>query len=148
VDTALRSSVPGVLAVGNLVHPVLTADLAAADASVAAPVVVAMVRGAEPERARSVPRQVRVRVGPPLAWVHPAAVPLDRVRPPRDRFVLWAGEPYGRPVVEVRQGGTVLWTGRARLPVVPGRPTSIPGRWVDRVEIPGPDVVVTAHRRG
>ena len=31
VDTALRASVPGVFAVGNLVHPVETADVAALD---------------------------------------------------------------------------------------------------------------------
>jgi thioredoxin reductase len=141
VDTRLRSTVPGVVAVGNLVHPVLTADLAAADAAVAARAVRAWVRDGV---VRQLP-SVGVAVGEPLRWVFPGRVSADLAAPPRDRFVVAAAEPRGRAVLEVRQGDRLLWAGRARSPVQPGRPVSIPGRWVAAVEVPGPEVVVTVH---
>jgi thioredoxin reductase len=140
VDTALRTGVEGLVCAGNLVHPVLVADLAAADGEVAADRALAALRGGG-----AVPGSVGFALGEGLAWVAPGRVPADLAVPPRGSFVLWAREPLGRPQLEVRQGGRLLWRGRARLPLSPGRPYDLPARWVPGVRVPGPPLSVTAH---
>ncbi len=140
VDTALRTGCEGLLCAGNLVHPVLVADLAAGDGEVAARQAMAVLRGAG-----APPVSVGLALGAGLAWIAPGRVPADLAVPPRGRFVLWPREPLGRPQLEVRQGGSLLWRGRLRSPLVPGRPCDLPAGWLPGVRVPGPPVSITAH---
>ncbi|MET0703909.1 MAG: FAD-dependent oxidoreductase, partial [Mycobacterium sp.] len=64
VDAALRTSADGVFAVGNLLHPVDTADIAALDGKHVAAAVTAYLRGV-PAPADG----VRLLVDPPLRWI-------------------------------------------------------------------------------
>src|SRR5215472_1700545 len=73
VDTALRASVPGLYAAGNLVHPAETADIAALGGRHAGRHIAEALReGREP------PPGVPVLVDAPLAWIAPSAIAADR----------------------------------------------------------------------
>jgi NADPH-dependent 2,4-dienoyl-CoA reductase/sulfur reductase-like enzyme len=143
VDTALRSTVPGVVCAGNLVHPVLTADLAALDAATAAASAMDALRTADGSHT-ALP-SVGFVLGEELRWVAPGRVGPDRAPPPRGRFVLWPAQERPAPVLEVRQGGELLWRHRSARPLVPQRPFEITAGWLPAVRVPGPDLVVTVH---
>jgi thioredoxin reductase len=137
VDSALRTSRPGVFAAGNLLHGAETADVAALGgrhAGVAAAQFVAT--GYDWPDAR-----VPIECEPPLRWIAPNAVVPGAGAPPRDRFALRSGGFARRPRVEIAQGGRTLWSGRiARL--VPGRSTSLPYAWTASVDPHGDAVRV------
>lgn len=81
VDTALRTSRPGVFAIGNLLHPVDTADIAALDGRHVADRVRAHLAGNRPADAG-----VPIHAEAPLRWVAPTCcVPAIR-RPPGTGF--------------------------------------------------------------
>jgi thioredoxin reductase len=129
VDTASRTSQPGVFAAGNLVHPVETADVVALEAEHVADAVLRRLRGSEPPYA-----PVPVQVEAPLAWVAPNLADPADLRPPRNRFVLWSGAFADRPVLEVVQGGRVLRRRRSWRPLVPNRPFDLDAGWLDAVD--------------
>jgi thioredoxin reductase len=144
VDTLLRTALPGLVCAGNLVHAVLTADAAALDASVAAASALAALRtgsalgpGAAPGPFPTAP----LVAGVGLSRVAPGLVAL--AEPPRGRVVVWPDLARRRPELEVRQGGRLLWRGRAVRPLVPDRPYDLPAGWVHDVQAPGPEVVVS-----
>jgi thioredoxin reductase len=141
VDESLRTAAPRVLAAGNVVHPVLTADLAAADGPVAARRAVALLRG---EAAGPSTATVAVALGEPLAAVFPPRL-SGAALPPRGRLVLWPGEAWPRARLEVRQGGRLLHRSPVPRALVRGRPTSVDASWATDLQVPGPEVVVTAH---
>src|SRR3954454_15227960 len=66
IDTALRTTRPGVFAAGNLLHPAETADICALDGRHVAPAVAAYLRGPG-----DWPTHVRMTSRPPLIWVAP-----------------------------------------------------------------------------
>lgn len=138
VDGSLRTDRPGVVAVGNLVHPAATADVCAIDGAHAATAVEAWLRrGAETWPTRG----VRIAVEPPLLWSSPQRLTASSARLPRGRLLLQTQQRRVAPAVEVRQGGDLLW--RGRLPqLVPTRPVGIPDRWLPRVALDGPAVTV------
>ena len=69
VDAALRTSRPGILAAGNLLHGAETADVAALSGRHAAAAAAGLVRGSEtPER------RVALECEPPLHWIAPNAI--------------------------------------------------------------------------
>src|SRR6185369_2502678 len=132
VDESMRTGVPRVLAAGNLVHPVLTADLACADAPVAARQAISWLRG---EHSAGLPPSVAVAVGEPLAAVFPPRL-SGAALPPRGRLVLWAAEARPRARLEVRQGGRLLHRTRLPVPLAPGRPAAVDASWATDVRVP------------
>jgi len=131
VDQRLRTSVPGVLAAGNLLHGAEAADVAALDGRHAARSVRAYLDG------RDWPRSgVDAEVRPPLCWVSPSRVHPGAGQPPRGRFLLRTAELRERARLEVRQDGRLLWAGRRRG-LVPARSAHTPARWVDQVDPSG-----------
>ena len=139
VDTELRTSVPGVYAVGNLLHPVVTADVAALDGRhVAAAVLEDLVAPDSPWGGGA---GVAVEVRAPLRWVTPDRVVDPTVAPPRGRFVLWANEFVAPARVEVRQGDRLLARMLSPRPLVPNRPFEIGAGWLPKV-VPGGGPVV------
>ena len=143
VDAALRTSRPGVLAAGNLLHGAETADVAALSGRHAAVATDGVVRGAHWPDGR-----VPVECEPPLQWIAPNVVaPGGAGAPPRGRFALRSREFARRPRVEVAQDGRTLWTGHvARL--VPGRSARLPRGWTAAVDPAGGPVRVRLASRG
>jgi thioredoxin reductase len=141
VDESLRTSRPGVLAAGNLLHGAEQADVAALSGRHAAASAARFLQGAGwPER--------RVRIGcrAPLQWVSPNA--LAGGAPPRGRFIVRSREFLTHPRIGVVQDGRPLWSGRlARL--VPGRSGRLPDEWTARADPDGgPVTVFVASARG
>ncbi|WP_405144180.1 NAD(P)/FAD-dependent oxidoreductase [Sphaerisporangium sp. NBC_01403] len=137
VDTALRTSVPGVFAAGNLLHPVETADAVALDGRHVAASVIAYLSGV-PEAAG-----VPVHVREPLKWVAPGRVGPGGPPPPRDRFILWTTRFVPRPAVEIVQDGRTLHRQVTRRTLIPNRPIYIPAGWRTAVDPEGGPVTIT-----
>ncbi len=137
VDATLRTSHAGVFAIGNLVHPVDTADVAALDGRHVVAGVRRWLDEGEPPDAG-----VRILADSPLRWIAPSQVRPDDRGFARARLLTWCDEFVGVPVVEVSQDGRLL--GRTRLPwsAVPGRTFRIPARVLDPVNRHGGDVTV------
>jgi thioredoxin reductase len=129
VDGALRTSRPGVFAVGNLVHPVDTADVAALDGKHVARHVRSYLDGQalEPIGATIEPR-------PPFRWVAPNRLTPARSRPARDRLLLWSDEMVRQPRVSVRQDDREIGAARVPWPASPGRVFRIPASLLDRAD--------------
>jgi thioredoxin reductase len=137
-DAGLRTSIPGVFAAGNVLHPAETADIAALDGRHAARTVRDFLSGPTD----TWPAHVPVLASRPLAWVSPnLVVPGDSGSPPRNRFLLRSSAFLRGATIEARQGDNRLWRGRlARL--VPGRSTHIPADWVAQVDGGGGPVIL------
>lgn len=120
VDTGLRTSAPGVFAVGNLIHPVDTADVAALDGKHVASAVEAWLRhdpGTKPT--------VQIKTAPPFRWVTPQLI-SDGTPAPRGDLLLWTDEYRRLPTVRAVQGGRTLAEKRVPWPASPGRVFRIP----------------------
>jgi thioredoxin reductase len=126
------TTVPGVFAAGNLVHPAETADTVAQRAGAVGRAAAAWLRrwpdGAEDEGGYA--PVARVRVDDPLHWVVPnLAVPGRDVDGPvlvRSRVFL------DRPRLRVTQGDRVLGTTTLRR-MIPNRSQRIPAAWLRAV---------------
>ena len=116
VDAALRTSRPGVFAVGNLLHPVDTADGAALDGRHVATAVQQWLAGDTPPVSTA-----RVRVEKPLRWVAPQLVSSDGATAARSDLLLWTDEYRRLPALRAIQDGRVLATRRTPWPAAPGR---------------------------
>lgn len=119
VDTALRTSRAGVFAVGNLLHPVDTADGAALDGRHVAAAVRAWLRRGDD--LLSVTSSAPIRVEAPLRWVAPQLVATDGGVPARGDLLLWTDEYRRLPKLRAVQDGKVLATTRTLWPAAPGR---------------------------
>lgn len=136
VDPALRTSAPGVFAIGNLLHPAETADVCALDGRHVAHSAAAYLAGGD-----EWPSTIRLLARPPLLWVAPNLLLGVGHRPPRDRFLLRSTSFLRLPGIEVRQGERVLWSGR--LPrLVPNRSAHIAADWASSVDPKGGPVTV------
>jgi thioredoxin reductase len=137
VDTALRTSRPGVFAAGNLDHGAEAADVAALSGRHAGAAAVAYLAGADPWPAARVP----IVVDPPLYWIAPNAIAADAGPLPRGRFALRAHAHLIAPHVAVAQDGRRLWRGRLRA-VRPGRSAALPAAWTAAIDPNGGPVAI------
>ena len=119
VDTALRTSRPGVFAVGNLLHPVDTADGAALDGRHVASAVQAWLRSSHD--AAPTPVATQIVVERPFRWVAPQLISSDGGVPARGDLLLWTDEFHRLPILRAAQDGRVLATKRTPWPAAPGR---------------------------
>lgn len=123
VDTSQATSAAGVFAIGNLTHPVDTADVAAIDGRAVAAQVLAYLRGEN--RADVATPKVRVLPGENLRWVSPGRLsPL--ASPPRDRILAWPCRHLRFPTVTVVQDGSTIRRRRLSWSASPGRVFRIP----------------------
>lgn len=137
VDAGLQTSQAGVFAIGNLVHPVDTADVAAIDGRHVEGRVSAWLDGAPTHTATA-----RVVAAGPLQWISPGILD-DRSGPPaRRRYLAWTDRHVSLPTVTVRQGGKVLSKRRLPWPASPGRIFRIPAQLLDGARPGAGDVVV------
>ncbi|MHA6524104.1 NAD(P)/FAD-dependent oxidoreductase [Tessaracoccus sp. G1721] len=138
VDSSLRTSRDGVFAIGNLLHPVETADCAALDGRHVAEQVTRYIDGQRPRESA-----VRLLVDKPLRWVAPNLLREGDPLPARNRLVLWTDEFKRSPVVEVRQGGQLLSRTRLSWPAAPGRAFRIPSSVLEHVDRRADDVRIS-----
>jgi thioredoxin reductase len=135
IDTALRTTRPGVFAAGNLDHGAEAADVAALSGRHAGAAAAAFLPdGAWPER-------VPVEVAPPLHWIAPNAIAAGAGPPPRGRFALRSHAFLTAPLLAVAQDGRTLWRGRLRA-LQPGRSARLPTGWIAAVDPAGGRVAV------
>lgn len=137
VDASLRTSRPGVFAVGNLVHPVDTADAAALDGRHVAPRVSQWLAGR-----RAAAAGIRVRARAPLRWVTPQLVTPDGGPAPRGDLLFWVDEYHRAPRLRAVQDGRVIGSKRTAWPAAPGRIYRAPWSLVAGADPAGGDVVV------
>jgi Pyridine nucleotide-disulphide oxidoreductase len=147
VDSALRTSRPGVFAAGNLLHGAETADVAALSGRHAAAGTTA--KGSDPLRVVEgwdSPR-ISIECEPPLHWIAPNVVAPGTGPPPRGRFALRSHEFARRPRIEILQDGRTLWSGHV-VRLVPGRSARVPHAWTAAVDAAGGPVRVRLASRG
>ena len=137
VDVALRTSRAGVFAVGNLLHPVDTADAAALDGRHVASAVIAWLRSREFS-----PGAARIRAEAPLRWVTPQLVSADGSVPARGDLLLWVDEYRRLPKLRAVQDGRVLATRRTPWPAAPGRIFRVPWSLVSGADPKGGDITL------
>jgi thioredoxin reductase len=137
VDAGLRTSSPGVFAVGNLLHPVDTADAAALDGRHVARAVQHWL-----EAPREPAGAVRVRAEAPFRWVAPQLVSAEAPEAPRGDLVLWVDEYRRFPKVRATQDGRVIGEKRVPWPAAPGRVFRAPWSLVADASPDGGDVTI------
>ncbi len=137
VDSALRTSAPGVFGAGNLLHPVDTADVAALDGRFVA----ASVRRWLDTR-EALPGGVRITADAPFRWVAPSLLSPGAPAPPRGRLLLWADEHRRPPRVAAYQDGREIGSVRVPWPLSPGRVFRLPWSLVTTASPRGGDVTI------
>ncbi|AXL92301.1 oxidoreductase [Streptomyces sp. CB09001] len=154
VDGALRTTRPGVFAVGSVLHAVESAATAAREGAHAATAVgdwLTARTGADPaDPADSAdpavsywPGGVPLLAGPPLLRIAPNRVTPDDRLP----YLLRTAVPLPRPALYVTQDGRPLHRERFHLTTaVPHRPLKLTARWTHRVDPRGGPVHVTVAR--
>jgi thioredoxin reductase len=142
VDTALRTKLAGVFAVGNVVHPVDTADVAALDGAAVAGHVVDYLAGRLPS-----PDAMEIRTQAPLRWVSPQLVRSGDPAPPRQRLLLWSDRYVPTPVVIAIQDGQVVARRRLWWPAAPGRVFRVPSTILAGLTPDGGPVTVGIEER-
>jgi len=138
VDAGLRTSCPGVFAVGNLLHPVDTADGAALDGRHVA----AAVNGWLKHRDEA-PKAVRIRTDGPLRWVAPQLVSAEGGAAARGDLLFWVDEYRRLPRLQAVQDGRTLATKRTPWPAAPGRVYRAPWSLVADADPGGGDITVS-----
>jgi glycerol-3-phosphate dehydrogenase len=138
VDTRLGTSLPGVFAAGNLVHPVELADAVAIEGGHAARSVLRWLAG---ERPRS---RTPVVVQGPVRWIAPNTVDPLGPAPASSRFLFWPTQFLARPILRVCQGDRVLHESRMRRTLVPNRAVGLDAGWVPQVDPSAGPVFVVA----
>lgn len=138
VDGALRTSSPGVFAIGNLLHPVDTADCAALDGRH----VVAAVGNWLKHRDEP-PKAIRIRTTGPLRWVAPQLVSTEGGVAARGDLLFWVDEYRRLPKLRAVQDGGTLATKRTPWPAAPGRVYRAPWSLVAGADPEGGDVTVS-----
>jgi hypothetical protein len=138
VDAALRTSAPGVFAIGNLLHPVDTADGAALDGRHVA----AAVRRWLQQRDTPAPG-VRIRTEGPFRWVAPQLVTPSAGASARGDLLFWVDEYRRLPKLRAVQDGRPLATARTPWPAAPGRVYRAPWSLVADADPKGGDVTVS-----
>lgn len=135
VDAGLRTTLPGVFAIGNVAHPAETADVCALGGRHVAAAVVAHLGGEEWRP------KIPVVAEPPLRWVAPNLISPGEGEPLRGRFLLRSDRFLRGPRLEALQDGRGLWGGRLRR-LVPGRSAGIAAAWASRVDPDGGAVTI------
>jgi hypothetical protein len=121
VDSAQTTSRTGIFAIGNLTHPVDTADVAALDGRAVAEHALRYL--SDPAAASA--RQFRVLPGDNLRWLSPGRID-PAIAPPRNRILSWPTRQISIPTVTTRQDGRTIARRRLSWPASPGRVFRIP----------------------
>jgi thioredoxin reductase len=138
VDTRQATSRPGVFAIGNLNHPVDTADVAALDGRAVANHVLTYLRNPSADTADPGPR---VLPGRGLKWVAPGIL-HPGVSAPRNRLLAWPTTQTSLPTVAITQDDRQIARRRLPWPASPGRVFRIPTTLFDTIDPAGGSITV------
>lgn len=141
IDTAQATTTPGIYAIGNLTHPVDTADIAALDGRAVAGLVLDYLRNPFAGAARG----PRILPGPGLKWITPGIL-NPATDPPRRRLLAWPRRHTALPTVTVTQNDEIRIRRRLPWPASPGRVLRIPSSLLARVDPDGDAVTVDLSR--
>ncbi|MEU6413934.1 FAD-dependent oxidoreductase [Microbispora sp. NPDC046933] len=159
VDNTLATSRPGVFAVGNLVHPVDTADVAALDGRHVVRHVLAYLSGTPGTTGPGTTDSgttgsgttgsggggaaIPLRAEAPFTWVSPGLVRPGAGAPPRHRILLWSAE--HRPIarVVVTQDGREIARRTLPWPVSPGRVFRVPSSLLSGADPRGGPITIS-----
>jgi hypothetical protein len=137
VNANLQTTTPGVFAVGNLLHPVDTADGAALDGRHVAPKIADWLR-----TKAEAPQGVRVRAARPFRWVAPQLITPDGAVSARGDLLLWVDEYHRVPTLRATQDGHPIGVRRTPWPAAPGRVYRAPWKLVSDANPAGGDVTI------
>lgn len=121
VDTRLRTEREGVFAIGNLVHPVDTADVAALDGAHVTPHVLRYLDGDRDGRTA-----VELQPGSGFRWLSPSRFHPGEPGPARGFLLLWPDRLQPRPTIIARQDGREIGRLTTWWPAAPGRVYRVP----------------------
>jgi thioredoxin reductase len=138
VDAGLRTSQPGVFAVGNLLHPVDTADGAALDGRRVGTAVQSWLKDRRHNAAG-----VRLRTDAPLRWVTPQLIPADDNGSARGDLRFWVDEYVRIPKLLAVQDNRVIGSTRTLWPAAPGRIYRAPWSLVSGADPTGGEVTIS-----
>ncbi|MFD9669367.1 pyridine nucleotide-disulfide oxidoreductase, partial [Rhodococcus sp. NPDC059968] len=128
----------GVFAIGNLLHPVDTADIAALDGRHVTESVRSYLGGRPP-----VHDGVRILTDAPLRWISPGVLRPGDSAPARNRLLLWTDTLVRIPKIVVRQDGKVIARKTLLWPASPGRVFRVPSSVLDKADTRGGPVTVS-----
>ncbi|MEG0363536.1 NAD(P)/FAD-dependent oxidoreductase [Aurantimicrobium sp.] len=140
VDTEFRTNISGVFAVGNMLHPVDTADVAALDGSAVVKPVVEYLNG---KKASNLSASIQVEE--PLRWISPALIRSDDQEAARGRLLSWSDKLIYFPRVAVRQKGKLVAQKRLWWPAAPGRVFRIPSSVLKNIDYSAGDIVISIN---
>lgn len=145
VDNTLATSRPGVFAVGNLVHPVDTADVAALDGRHVVRHVLAYLSGPSDTAGSDTGRGpgIALRAEAPFRWVSPGLVRPGAGAPPRHRILLWPDEHRAVARVVVTQDGREIARRTLPWPVSPGRVFRVPSSLLSGADARGGPITIS-----
>ncbi|XVQ88887.1 NAD(P)/FAD-dependent oxidoreductase [Microbispora siamensis] len=150
VDNTLATSRPGVFAVGNLVHPVDTADVAALDGRHVVGHVLAYLYGRSgatdsgtTDSGTDGRAGIPLRAEAPFRWVSPGLVRPGAGAPPRHRILLWPDEHRGVARVVVTQDGREIARRTLPWPVSPGRVFRVPSSLLSGADPRGGPITIS-----
>lgn len=125
VDQEFRTTRRGVFAVGNLVHPAESADIAALSSrSVAESVHRYIKSGYWPSE------ELTIELEPPLRWVQPCRISFPALALPSGRLILRSDRFVGPGYLELWQGEKCIYR-EAKRPLIPNRSISFGPRVTD-----------------
>jgi hypothetical protein len=127
-----------VFAIGNLLHPVDTADVAALDGRHVADQVRDYLNGRRPST-----EGVRIQADAPLRWVAPTVVRPGDPAPARHRLLLWTDSLIRVPRVVAAQNGKVIGRKTLPWPASPGRVFRVPSSILSDVDACGGPVTLS-----
>jgi thioredoxin reductase len=129
IDQSLRTSKKGIFAAGNLLHGVEKADTAALEGRHAADAIVSYLS------TNYWPINIRIPlvVSSPLVWISPNIIaPEGNTTPPLHHFTFRVAEFLGKTVIEVTQGGKLLYFQTFRK-LVPNRWFHLDHHWISQL---------------
>jgi thioredoxin reductase len=138
-DTRQATTQSGVFAIGNLAHPVDTADIAALDGRTVARHVLAHLHHETTGAGGP-----RITPGPNLKWVSPGIL-HPTTTPPRNRLLSWPRLHINIPTVTVAQDGLRISRRRIAWPASPGRVFRIPASMLAGTHSDGGTITVDIH---
>lgn len=137
VDTALRTSAPGIFAAGNLLRGAETADHAALEGRRVAQSIAQFL--ANPQW----PQQgVPLQVESPIAWVAPNHITPGQAQPPLNTFLFQVNQFCRGVRVGVYQGQQLLHS-QAFRHLMPNRSFRLASQWLRQIDPHGPAVRLT-----
>ena len=129
---------PGIFAIGNLNHPVDTADVAALDGRAVANQVLAYLRNSSAHPGNAGPR---ILPGRRLKWITPGILWPD-VNAPRNRLLAWPTTQTSLPTVAITQDSHRIARRRLPWPASPGRVFRIPTSLLKTIDPAGGPITI------